>query len=104
MIPALTQITQRPLVRPAYANAETFDAWIAINSTLVETYWRDLTWACGDDPDRCAYADFLEFARTQYDIPSPTSAATADKSSSHGQKDDYASTGTAGAGVLWEPR
>jgi hypothetical protein len=93
MIPALTQITQRPLVRPAYANAETFDAWIAINSTLVETYWRDLTWACG-----------VEFARTQYDIPSPTSAATADKSSSHGQKDDYASTGTAGAGVLWEPR
>ena len=57
-------ITQRPILRPDYATAETFDAWIQINGELVDNYWRQLE----GDGDA---AEFMEFARTQYDVSNP---------------------------------
>ena len=62
--PAL--ITQRPILRPKYATAETFEAWLKVNSELVDAYWRQL--GCDDESDA---VDFMEFAQTQYEVSNP---------------------------------
>jgi len=68
----LAQITQRPLIRPSYARAETYKAWISINADLVMNFWRDTAFASGEDPDRLPYADLYEFAQDQFKTSSPT--------------------------------
>lgn len=62
-----TASTPRSLIRPSYARAETYDAWIQINAELVTNYWRDLAIANGKDPDRLAYADLRDFSHTEYE-------------------------------------
>jgi hypothetical protein len=64
--PAL--ITQRPILRPDYATAETFDAWIKINAELVHEFWSQLELSKGNDPDHGEYADLRDFALCQYDL------------------------------------
>jgi hypothetical protein len=65
-VPAL--ITVRPILRPDYAPAETFDAWIKLNAELVHDYWSQLQLAIGQDPDHGSYADLHDFAKCQYDL------------------------------------
>lgn len=65
-VPAL--ITARPITRPQYATAETFDAWIKINADLVHDYWSQLQLVIGQDPDHGSYADLHDFAQCQYDL------------------------------------
>jgi hypothetical protein len=64
---AIAAIPQRPLIRPTYTLAETYAAWITINAELVMDYWRTLRAADGQDPDRFAYAELVDFAKSQYD-------------------------------------
>jgi hypothetical protein len=72
---AIAAIPQRPLIRPTYTLAETYAAWITINAELVMDYWRTLRAADGQDPDRFAYAELVDFAKSQYDTTrSPTSS------------------------------
>jgi hypothetical protein len=73
---AIAPITVRPIQRPQYATAETFDAWIRINAELVHDYWSQLQLAIGQDPDHGTYADVFDFAKCQYDLV--TSAAEED--------------------------
>lgn len=65
---AIAPITVRPIQRPQYAAAETFDAWIKINAELVHDYWSQLELAKGQDPDHGEYADIRDFAKCQYDL------------------------------------
>lgn len=69
---AVAPITDRPITRPQYALAETFDAWIKINAELVHDYWSQLKLAIGQDPDHGSYADVYEFAKCQYDLVTRT--------------------------------
>lgn len=97
---AIAPITVRPIARPNYAAAETYEAWIKLNAKLVHDRWCALQVANGLDPDQCEYADLLAFAKCQFDISSPASADTANKSLSHGQKDvPTASLGSVEAGI-----
>lgn len=48
---------------PQYARAETFDAWIKINSELVAEHWRT---GGGDYQQPGAYAELLKFAEQQF--------------------------------------
>lgn len=65
---AIAPILVRPIQRPNYAQAETFDAWIRINAELVHDYWSQLQLAIGQDPDHGTYADLSDFAKCQYDL------------------------------------
>lgn len=72
---AIAPILVRPITRPNYAQAETFDLWMQINAELVHDYWSQLQLAIGQDPDHGSYADLSDFARCQYDL---VTAAEAD--------------------------
>lgn len=98
--PAL--VTARPIIRPQYMNEpvtlETFERWFIVNSAALRGYWAEQQQL----DDELTQSDFLHFCQCQYDIAkSPTSAVTACKSSSQGQKDDSADLGTAGVGALY---
>lgn len=62
---AIPLITQRPILRPDYATAETFEAWMQVNAQLVADYWSEL------EGDSTSVTEFMEFARTQYEVSNP---------------------------------
>lgn len=104
---AIAPITARPIARPNYAQAETYEAWIKLNAELVHDRWCELQVANGLNPDQCEYADLLAFAKCQFDISSPSSS-----DGQHGRKSavcgaqrelseegSHAGPGTVGAGT-----
>lgn len=58
-------ITTRPILRPDYEPAETFETWMQINAQLVADFWSEL------DGEATAVTEFMNFARTQYEVSNP---------------------------------
>lgn len=99
-IPTLTQISERPMERPQYTPAETYDAWIQLNAERVMDFWR----RAGGDIDRSgAYAEMYDFAQTQFAtsaIPQPAATAPVCRRAEQEGLSPTAGTGTAGVGDL----
>ena len=62
---AIAPITARPVLRPDYATAETFEAWMQLNAALVADYWNEM------EGDPHGITEFMDFARTQYEVSNP---------------------------------
>lgn len=66
MIAVLKEIEQRPIRLPNYTRAESFAQWLRLNQMLCWHHWSEID--DGDEERIAAFADFLDFAKSQYEI------------------------------------